>query len=29
MSVFFTLALWAVELFVSTDGDDVKEWKVE
>jgi hypothetical protein len=29
-NIFFTLALWAVELLVGSGDDDIgKEWKVE
>ena len=31
MNIFFTLIIWSVELFVSSDSDDVigKEWKID
>lgn len=30
MNIFFTLAIWSIELLVSGDEDSVtKEWKVE
>ena len=30
MNIFFTLTIWAVELLVSNEDDDVtKKWKVD
>ena len=31
MNIFFTLAIWSIELLVSNDDDDVvtKKWKVD
>lgn len=29
MNIFFTLVLWSVELLVSSEEDEVKEWKIE
>ena len=29
MSVFFTLLLWGLELFVTDEDDITKDWKVD